>query len=214
MAELIRLDILSDPVCPWCYIGKTNLDAALSQRPDHPFTIEWHPFMLNPDLPAEGVDRKSYLAEKFGGEDKVQAAHQRLGVIAKEAGLTIDFDRVTRMPNTLNAHRLIHWAGLEGQQTPMVSALFEAYWQKGLDIGQTEVLADLAEEVGLDREVTLRLLNGDADRGSILARAAHSRQRGVSGVPTFIVAQRHAVSGAQPVDVWLSVIDELTKAED
>lgn len=213
MADPIRLDIISDPVCPWCYIGKANLERALAERPDHPFAIEWHPFQLNPDMPREGADRASYLAEKFGGADKVKAAHERLAEVAAAAGLSIDFDKVTRMANTLDAHRLIHWAGLEGRQGTVVSALFDAYWQKGLDIGSSEVLADIAAEAGMDRAVVARLLESDADAAEISDRAAHSRARGVNGVPTFIVAERHAVSGAQPADVWLSVIDELTEAQ-
>lgn len=212
MANPIRLDVISDPVCPWCYIGKTNLERALAQRPDHPFVIEWHPFMLNPDMPAGGADRASYMAEKFGGAEKVKAAHERLGQIAAAAGLDIAFDKATRMPNTLNAHRLVHWAGLEARQGAVVSALFDAYWQKGLDIGDAEVLADIAADAGMDRDVVMRLLASDADADAISDRAAHSRSRGVQGVPTFIVAERHAVSGAQPVDVWLSVIDELSAA--
>ncbi len=207
---MIRLDIFSDPVCPWCYIGKANLDRALEQKPDHPFQIQWHPFQLNPDMPPEGADRMQYLADKFGGRDKVDAAHQRLSAMAQEAGLDIDFDAVPRMPNTMNAHRLIHWAGLEGRQAAVVSALFRAYWREGRDIGNAETLADIAGESGLDRAVIARLLASDADRDDLAARDTDARRKGVTAVPTFLIAQQYVVSGAQPPQVWAQVIDELT----
>lgn len=212
---MIRLDIFSDPVCPWCYIGKSNLDRALEGRSDHPFAIQWHPFQLNPEMVAEGVDKRSYLAGRFGGEAKLDQIHQRLRETAKAAGVDMDPDTPQRIPNTLNAHRLIHWAGLEGRQTPLVSALFRAYWREGRDIGDAEVLADIAAEVGMDRAVTARLLASDADRDDIAARDMDARQKGVNAVPTFLIAQQYVVSGAQPPEVWAQVIDELVaKAEE
>lgn len=207
---MIRLDIFSDPVCPWCMIGKAYLDRALESRPDHPFRIEWHPFQLNPDMPAGGVDRATYLEEKFGGRDRVVAMHVRLQEVATAAGVTMDFEKMRRIPNTLDAHRLIHWAGLEGRQTPLVSALFRANWREGLDIGDHGVLADLAAAVGMDRAVTLRLLASDADRDDILARDLDARQKGVNAVPTFLIAQQYVLSGAQPPDLWQRVMDEVS----
>ena len=141
---MIKLDILSDPICPWCFIGKANLDRALEQRPDHPFVIEWHPFQLNPDMPAEGMDRRAYLEAKFGGRDGAVRAYTPVLQAAERAGLTINFEGIARTPNTLDAHRLIHWAGLEGRQTAVVSALFRAYFVDGRDIGDSAVLADIA----------------------------------------------------------------------
>ena len=123
---MIRLDIFSDPVCPWCLIGKAHLDRALEAHADHPFVIAWHPFQLNPDMPAEGVEKRPYLAKRLGGEAKVDAIHDRLRQIAKEAGVAMDPDKPEMLPNTMNAHRLIHWAGIEGKQAAMVSALFRA----------------------------------------------------------------------------------------
>ena len=206
---MIRLDIFSDPVCPWCYIGKSNLDRALEGRPDHPFAIQWHPFQLNPEMVAEGVDKRSYLAGRFGGEAKLDQIHQRLRETAKAAGVDMDPDTPQRIPNTLNAHRLIHWAGLEGRQTPLVSALFRAYWREGRDIGNPAVLADIGAAVGMDRAAVVRLLASDADVDETLAREDHARQRGVRAVPTFVIADRHVVSGAQPHDLWQQVIDDL-----
>ena len=206
---MITLDIFSDPVCPWCYIGKTHLDRALEAAPDHPFQVEWHPFQLNPGMPAEGVDRAEYLEAKFGGKAKAVEIYARVEAAAHDAGLEIDFSRIKRMPNTLNAHRLIHWAGLEGRQTAIVAALFRAYWREGRDIGATDTLIDIAAKAGMNPEVTRRLLATDADSEALRARDLHARQRGVTGVPCFIIGNQYVVSGAQPPEVWANVISEL-----
>jgi predicted DsbA family dithiol-disulfide isomerase len=207
---VVKLDILSDPICPWCYIGKANLDRALDRAPDHPFTIEWHPFQLNPDMPPEGRDRRSYMATIFGGPDKVAAAEARVADFARTAGITINFDAMDRVPNTIDAHRLIHWAGIEGQQSAVVSALFRANFVEGRDISDPEVLSDIADSAGLDAALVSRLLATDADIAEIRAREAHSRQMGVTAVPTFIVAHSHAVPGAQPPEMWDRVIADIT----
>lgn len=206
---MIRLDIISDIACPWCHVGKALLDRALEARPDHPFAIEWHPFQLNPDMPREGMDRRAYLEAKFGGRDGVLRAYAPLVETAGREGIALELDRVKRMPNTLDAHRVIHWAGLEGRQTPMVSALFRAMWREGRDVGDAGTLAAIAGEVGLDRAMVRRLLDTEADSDEIRARDAHARARGVSGVPTFIIANRHVLQGAQPIAVWDRVIDEI-----
>lgn len=210
---MIRLDIISDPICPWCYIGWTNLTKAMAERPDHPFELEWHPFQLNPDMPREGMDRIAYLEAKFGGPEGAREVYGRIEDHAKSIGLELDFAGITRTPNTLDAHRLLHWAGLEGKQTPVKIALFKAYFEEGRDIGDAQVLADIAEAQGLDRTMIARLLEGDSDAADIQARDAHSRSRGVSGVPCFIIGQQHALQGAQPADVWVQVIDQLTAPE-
>tara|TARA_R110002126_G_scaffold90501_1_gene215698 strand:- start:1953 stop:2606 length:654 start_codon:yes stop_codon:yes gene_type:complete len=212
-ATTIKLDIMSDPICPWCYIGKTYLDRALEQNPDHPFVIEWHPFQLNPDMPAEGMDRRAYLEAKFGGKEGAVKAYAPVVEHAQKAGLKIDFEAMKRTPNTLNAHRLIHWAGIEGRQTAAVSALFKAYFVEGRDIGDTDTLADIADGIELDAAVIRRLLDTDADQQEIIDRDAHSRKMGITSVPTFIVAGKHAVPGAQPPDLWSKVIAELTAQE-
>ncbi len=205
---MIRLDIFSDPVCPWSFIGKATLDRALEAHPTHPFRIEWHPFQLNPDMPAGGVDKHRYLAEKFG-EDRLVQMHLRLREASRAAGAEIDPDTPKRMPNTLDAHRLIHWAGLEGRQTAVVSAIMRAYWREGRDIGNAGVLTDIAAAAGMDRAVTARLLASDADADDIRARDADARQKGVNSVPTFLIAQRYVVTGAQPPEIWGNVIREL-----
>ena len=206
---MIKLDILSDPICPWCLIGKARLDAALAARPDAPFAIEYHPFQLNPDMPPEGMDRRAYLEAKFGGKAQAAEVYARIDAAARESGIEIDFARIDRTPNTLDAHRLIHWAGLEGRQLAVVSALFAAYFLEGRDIGDRDTLADIADSAGLDAAMIRRLLAGDADRAEIAARDAHARERGVTGVPTHIVAGQHVVPGAQPTELWIKLIDEI-----
>ncbi len=206
---MVRLDILSDPVCPWCYIGKANLDRALSAHPDHPFVIEWHPFMLNPDLPKGGVDRRQYLESRLGGPEGLARADAQLQEHAKAAGVVIRHIERQRVPNTLDAHRLIHWAGIEGRQTAAVSALFTANFVDGRDIGDHETLAAIAGDIGLDAAVIARALASDADIDLIRERDSHSRERGVSAVPTFIVGNRHVVQGAQPAALWEQVIAEI-----
>jgi len=167
---MVKLDIFSDPICPWCYIGKTWLDRALSEIGDHPFTIEWHPFQLNPEMPAEGMDRRSYLEAKFGGKDGAVQAYLPVQERAGQAGLQINFDAIAHTPNTLNAHRLIHWAGIEQRQGFVVQRLFEAYFRDGRDIGDPEVLCDIADGVEMDAAMIARLLASDADIDDIRAR--------------------------------------------
>ncbi|MDJ0638451.1 MAG: DsbA family oxidoreductase [Paracoccaceae bacterium] len=211
---MIKLDILSDPICPWCYIGKTHLDRALEAHADHPFQIEWHPFQLNPEMAPEGMDRRAYLEGKFGGKAGADEVYGRIAETAKAAGLDLALDAIERTPNTLDAHRLIHWAGLEGRQTFVVSRLFKAYFEEARDIGDHGVLLDIAEEAGLDRAMIERLLQSDADSENIRARDAHARERGVTGVPTFVVANQHVVPGAQPPELWEKVIEELTAQQN
>ena len=209
--QTVRLDIMSDPICPWCYIGKTHLDRALADVPDHPFVIEWHPFQLNPDMPGEGMDRRAYLEGKFGGKEAAVRAYAPVVENAQAAGLSINFEGMKRTPNTIDAHRLIHWAGIEKLQNAAVDALFEAYFVQARDIGDAEVLADVADQIGMDASVVLRLLASDSDKEDIRNRDAHSRKMGVNSVPTFIVAQTHAVPGAQPPELWKKVIEELSE---
>lgn len=206
---MVKLDIVSDPICPWCYIGKTHLDKALAAVPDHPFVIEWHPFQLNPEMPDDGMDRRDYLEQKFGGKEGAVRAYAPIVEHAENAGLSINFEGMKRTPNTLDAHRLIHWAGIEDKQEEVVNALFDAYFVQTRDIGDHEVLGDIADGVGMDAAIVLKLLKSDADREDIRNRDSHSRQMGVNSVPTFIVANQHAVPGAQSPELWKKVIGEI-----
>jgi len=210
----IKLDIMSDPICPWCFIGKAYLDNALSAHPNHPFLIEWHPFQLNPDMPANGMGRREYLEGKFGGKEAAVRAYAPVVESAKTAGVAIDFEGMKRTPNTINAHRLIHWAGIEGRQTAAVSALFKAYFTDARDIGDADVLIYIAKSVEMDANVVKRLLDSDEDLKLIQDRDKHSRKMGINSVPTFIIANQHAVPGAQPPELWAQVIADLAAQAD
>ena len=204
-----KLDIFSDPICPWCYIGKARLEAALESRPDHPFLIEWHPFMLNPSMPRAGMDRLEYMQAKFGDADGILKAYLPIQEAAEAMGLPFHLDRIRRTPSTLDAHRLIHWAGLEGRQSAVVSALFRAYFAEGRDIGDPAVLAEVAGAAGLDAAMTTRLLATDADVQDIRERDAMIRERGLTGVPGFLIGRKYVLAGAQPPEVWTRLIDDL-----
>jgi len=210
---MTTLDIFSDPVCPWCLIGRAHLQAALAARPGHGLSIAWHPFQLDPEIPPEGYDRQVYMEAKFGGGAAVERTNDHVEKAAAEAGAEVNIAAITRRPNTFNAHRLIHWAGLEGCQDAVVSALMHAYWAEGRDIGAPEVLADIAAGAGMERAVVARLLASDADADEVAAREAHARARGLRAVPTFVIGNAHAVEGAQPAEFWLRVIDELAGEE-
>ena len=208
---MIRLDIFSDPICPWCFIGKHNLFVALSGVDKDLFSIEWHPFQLNPDMPEGGMDRRAYLETKFGGKEGAVQAYLPVVEHAKSAGLAISFEAITKTPNTLKALCLIHWAKLEGCQAEIVQALFEAYFYHGKDIGETEILVNIAAEAGMDTDMVKRLFASGQDKLEIQERDASARDMGVRAVPTFIVAGQHVVSGSQSVEMWQSVIEDIQK---
>ena len=206
---MIKLDVISDPICPWCYIGKTHLDRALAMRPDHGFVIEWHPFQLNPTMPPEGMERRAYLETKFGGPEGAARAYAPVVSTAQKAGLSINFDGIKTTPNTIDAHRLIHWGGVAGCQTAIVDHLFDAYFVKGQNIGDHAVLTDIAEACGMDRTEVAARLDSDHDLTATRVRDSQIRKMGVSSVPTFVVLNQHVVSGAQPPETWVSIIDQI-----
>ncbi|MBL4811850.1 MAG: DsbA family oxidoreductase [Rhodobacteraceae bacterium] len=215
---MVRLDIYSDPICPWCYIGKTHLDRALKAAGGTPFEIFWRPFQLNPDMLPEGVGRKAYLEAKFGGPEGAQRIYGAIETAAEAAGVVVNFANIIRTPNTLNAHRLISWAGAEAGvedcQSTVVDALFTAYFIDGRDIGETSVLADIAQAAGMDRAAVAQLLDGDIDLDDIRKADAEARRRGINSVPTFIINQQHAVPGAQPPELWARVIEDIRTQQE
>ncbi len=206
---MIKLDIISDPICPWCFIGKARLDRALEKHPDHEFQIEWHPFQLNPDMPPEGMGRREYLEHKFGGKSGAIDVYGQIAKAATESGVEVNFEAIERTPNTIDAHRLIHWAGLEGVQTELVTELFRAYFQNGRDISDHGVLIDVAKSVGIDPDMIAKLLAQDVDKDGIRGRDKYAREKGVRGVPCFIVDDHYVVQGAQPPEMWDNVINEI-----
>jgi predicted DsbA family dithiol-disulfide isomerase len=207
---MTKLDIISDPICPWCYIGKARLDRALESHPGHTFEIEWHPFQLNPEMPPEGMDRREYLELKFGGRQGAIDFYGNIAKAAEDSGLKVNFDKIDRTPNTLDAHRVIHWSGLEGKQTRYVSGLFKAFFVDGLDISEHNVLIDVAKSVDIDGDMIAKLLAQDVDEERIRKRDKNVREKGVQGVPCFIVDDHYVVQGAQPAEMWANVIGEIT----
>ncbi|GIX14338.1 MAG: polyketide biosynthesis protein [Paracoccaceae bacterium] len=205
---MIPLDILSDPICPWCMIGKANLDRALAEAGRNPFAIRWRAFRLNPDMPPGGMDRRAYLRAKFGREDGAQA-YARVREAARAAGVEMNLDAIARVPDTTDAHRLIRWAHGAGVQATVVQALFDAYFREGRDIGDHAELAAIAGAAGMDAGLLARLLAGDADREAVIAEDSQARALGIGGVPTFILAGRHVVQGARPAGDWRRIIAEL-----
>ena len=208
MQETLIIDIVSDVVCPWCYVGKKHLEAALAEMPEIDAVVRWHPFQLDPTIPPEGLDRKAYMRQKFGDDGRLEAAHQRLEVLGAQNGIGFQFGAITRSPNTLDAHRLIRWAGDAGLQDTMVQSLFQAYFEEGRDIGDRAVLALIAERAGLEADAILERLESDDDAENIRIEIAEAGRIGVTGVPFFILAQKLAVSGAQPADVLIGAISQ------
>lgn len=214
--ERITIDIISDVVCPWCYLGKARMELAIAEvQAEIGVDINWRPYRLNPDYPPEGVDQKKMLARKLGGEERVAEAHGMLTDFGREVGINFNFDAIKVGPNTLDAHRLIHWAMTEGRdvQEKVVSALFKANFEEGRNVGDHAVLLDIAEQSGLDRAVIASLLASDADRDTVLAEIDAAQQIGVNGVPFFIFDQQYAVSGAQTPEVLAGALRDIAKAK-
>ncbi|HET9069986.1 MAG TPA: DsbA family oxidoreductase [Amaricoccus sp.] len=209
---MTRLEIVSDVVCPWCYLGAANLMRAVTAQEGHPFAIRWRPFQLDPTIPPEGMDRTDYMTRKFGDLSRIEASHQRLVEMGREVGIEFRFERIARSPNTLDAHRVIRWAEPEGLQTRTAMALFRRYFELGEDVSDPAVLRAAAEEAGLDGAAIAALLAGDADRAEVQAEVAAAQDMGVTGVPTFVIAGQYVLSGAQPVEVWSDVIRQLEAA--
>ncbi|MGY5776969.1 DsbA family oxidoreductase [Rhizobium sp. LEGMi135b] len=212
--ERITIDIVSDVVCPWCYLGKARLELAIAEVQDEVgVDLNWRPYRLNPDYPPEGVDQKKALEQKLGGAERVAQGHKMLTDLGREVGIKFDFDAIKIGPNTLDAHRLIHWSVTESRekQDKVVDALFKANFEQGRNIGDHAVLLDIAEEAGLDRSVISTLLASDADRDLIIGEIEAAQKIGVNGVPFFIFDQQYAVSGAQTPDVLAGALRDIAK---
>jgi predicted DsbA family dithiol-disulfide isomerase len=208
----LSIDVLSDVVCPWCYIGKRRLEAAIEGREGAAPVVLWHPFQLNPDVPAGGLDRRAYLEEKFGGPERAREIYANVTAAGRDAGIDFDFERIARQPNTLDAHRLIGWA--QSVDTRLASGLvervFAAYFTEGVDVGDAQELARIAGEAGYDAEAAAAMLASDAGREEVAAANAQAQRLGIGGVPFFIFNRRLAVSGAHPPEV---LRDAMAQAE-
>ena len=197
-----RIDVISDAICPWCYIGKRHLERALAllDKQGLHFTVAWHPFQLNPDMPREGVERAQYRLAKFGSAERSRQLDERITETAATVGLEFHLDRLTRTPNTLDAHRLIRLAGQRGVQDGVVEALFEGYFCDGADIGNAEVLTRLGVEGGLERDDITAMLASDAGLKEVAAADRMARNAGIQGVPSFALQGHVLFSGAVPAD--------------
>lgn len=203
----MRVDIVSDTICPWCYIGKRRFERALQARPTLQVSVRWRAFQLNPQMPVEGRDRKTYLIEKFGSEEQAGKIYEAVQQAGSAEGISFAFDRMVRTPNTVASHRLIYLAGEHGKQDDMTDVLFRGYFEEARDIGDPEVLVDLAAEGGLDGEEARAFLASDAGKQEVEAESAQASRLGIHGVPCFIFDGKYAVSGAQEPAVFQQVFD-------
>jgi predicted DsbA family dithiol-disulfide isomerase len=203
-----RIDIVSDAICPWCYIGKRQLERALAVLAPEGlrFSVHWNPFQLNPDMPREGRDRAAYRAMKFGSAERARELDERVGSAAAGVGLTFRQDLMLRTPNTIDAHRLIWLAGKEKVQDAVMEAVFVAYFTRGRDIGDADVLADCAAEAGMDRASVADFLAGDVAAQEMRAADQAAREAGVNGVPSFFLDGYGLFSGAMPAETMAEAL--------
>jgi predicted DsbA family dithiol-disulfide isomerase len=207
---VIKIDVVSDVVCPWCYIGKRRLEKAIDKlKNDFDFEVEYHPFELNPTMPSEGRNQKEYLSTKFGGEERYHQITNHTAKTAAQEGLNFDFQKQKISPNTLNSHRLIAFAKQKGKQAEMKEALMSAYFEKGIDLSRTQNLVAIAVEHGLDANETENFLNSDQLTTEVKLEEQQNYQRGISGVPFYIVNNKYGVSGAQPTEVFVNALTEI-----
>ncbi len=212
---MIDIETYFDPVCPWCYLGKARLDLAIEAHGDAPVRLAWSPYLLNPDIPEDGVDRTAYLHWKFGGEQGARSAYTPIVDAAQELGLEFNPSLITRTPNSIDAHRLLIWAEIEGADVgQVIDALFREYFVRGRDIGRNSVLVEIAVDCGMDGDVVGCLLGGNQDRNAVTARNAAARRRGIDAVPCFVVNRSVVVHGAQPPGVWESVFRQMAIGGD
>jgi predicted DsbA family dithiol-disulfide isomerase len=205
-AKPLRIDVVSDVVCPWCFIGKRRLEKALTLTPEIPVEVYYHPYFLNDWIPREGMPREDYLTKKFGSVDAYRGTASRVAEAAAQEGLTYAVDKIARQPNTLDSHRLIHWAGLENKGPQMKQRLMELYFTEGADLTDREVLARAAADVGLDADSVRARLASNDDVAETTRAADAAKEAGISGVPTFIIDGRYAVSGAQAPETLAQAI--------
>lgn len=214
-SRTLSIDVVSDVVCPWCYIGMKRLDAAIAEASDVTVEVRWRPYQLDPSIPPDGADRKQYMLAKFGSEDRLAEIHARVSEAGREAGIEFAFDAIRVSPNTLDAHRVIRWAGTEGQdvQSKLVRRLFQLYFEEGRNIGNREVLIEAARESGMDGAVVETLLTSNADADAVKAEIDTAAQMGVRGVPCYLVEGRYAIMGAQEPAVLADAIRQVASAK-
>jgi predicted DsbA family dithiol-disulfide isomerase len=210
--EALMIDVVSDVVCPWCYLGKRRLARALASDTGDEIPVRWRPYQLDPTIPVGGLDRKAYMRNKFGDSGRLEEVHDRLRALGAEEGVAFAFDKIERAPNTLDAHRLIRWASVNGAQDAIVEKLFSLYFEQGRDIGDRKLLVETAREAGMDHEVVEKLLADGSDESEVRQEIAQAQSLGVTGVPFFIFASRFGVPGAQSAEVLSTAIERARKS--
>lgn len=210
----VRIDVVSDVVCPWCFIGKARLEKALALKPDIPVEVHWHPYFLNDWIPPEGMAREDYLTTKFGSVDRYSGIAQRVAAAAAAEGLVYDKDKIARQPNTIDCHRLIRWAGGIGKAAEMKQKLMDLYFTHGADLSNRAVLVEAAADIGLDAEDVRTALASDQDVAAVTQEAQSAKEAGIEGVPCFIFGGKFAVSGAQEPEYLAEAIERLARASE
>jgi predicted DsbA family dithiol-disulfide isomerase len=211
----IKIGVVSDVVCPWCYIGKRRLEKAMHKLSDRfNFEVEYFPFELNPQMPASGMDQKAYLSSKFGGEERYHQITDNTTSVAAGEGLTFNFAIQKISPNTRNAHRLVQLAKENNKQLDVVEALFKAYFTEGTDLSKNENLVALAFQNGLDKEATELLLNSEAGVMEVEMTEHRLQQSGITGVPFYIINNKYGISGAQPSESFIKAFEEIASSPD
>jgi len=209
----LDIEIIYDTVCPWCYIGKRRLDQALAMRPNLSVTTHWRPFLLNPELPPDGVDRTAYLVKKFGSETRVRRIYGAIGEAGQSVEIDFAFDRIQKTPNSVDSHRLVKYAARHGAAADLVvEALFVAYFVHGLDIGEEQVLLDIGARHGLDDADLRTYLAGDEDMETVTQDNARAHRLGVNGVPSFVFTGPLVISGAQEPQILARMLDAAASA--
>jgi len=210
----MQIDIVSDTICPWCFIGKRRLEQAVELSGRGDIWVAWRPFQLNPDIPETGMTREDYLRAKFGAGDRPRQIYQAISETGRAEGIDFQFNRIKRTPNTVQSHRLIHWSGKEGVQDQVVESLFHAYFEEGRDIGDVETLIDCAVRAGVDQAKVRKFLESTELKQEVLAADLYARRLNINGVPCFIVNRKYAISGAQPPAAFLEVFNLAAKDEE
>jgi predicted DsbA family dithiol-disulfide isomerase len=213
--QAIAVEVVSDLVCPWCYIGQKRIEAAVAGLPDIDVDISWRPYQLDPTIPAKGKDRRDYMLAKFGSEERIREIHARIEPIGAAEGIHFAFDRIRIAPNTLDAHRVVRWAAgaAPGVQSALVKRLFRLYFEEGADIGDPVVLAGAAAAAGMDAALVESLLSTDADRDAVAEEAATASRMGITGVPCFLLERRYALVGAQDTETLVDAIRQVAAAK-
>jgi predicted DsbA family dithiol-disulfide isomerase len=211
----IDIEVISDAVCPWCYVGKKRLEKAIAAvKGKHEITVRWKPFQLNPAMPKEGMGRKEYREHKFGSEKVVAELDRRMMDVGRQEHIPFALDKIEKTPNTFDAHRLIWFAGQKQRQNDVVDGLFRAFFTEARDIGDRDVLVDVAAAAGMDKAEVVRFLDSDDGVREVRAEEAKARNLGVEGVPFFTIGGRFAVSGAHEPATFLEAFEELAKSKN